>query len=59
MAARILNLQEMTSEEVKALDRKTTCVLLVVSPVEEHGPHLDGQVRAALRRVLYSPRAHT
>ena len=34
MAARLLPLAELTAADVKALDRKTTCVLLVVSPVE-------------------------
>jgi creatinine amidohydrolase len=30
----------MTSADVRALDRERACVVLSVSPVEEHGPHL-------------------
>src|SRR5262249_60621222 len=36
----ILDLAEMTSADVRALDRERACVVLSVSPVEEHGPHL-------------------
>lgn len=36
----ILSLGEMTAREVQSLDRARTCVVLPVSPVEEHGPHL-------------------
>lgn len=56
----ILPLAEMTAKEVDALDRAKTCVLLPVSPVEEHGPHLplgtdfmqaDGMARRLCDRI--------
>lgn len=34
------NLAEMTAMEVKALPRERTCLVLTISPIEEHGPHL-------------------
>lgn len=36
----IISMPEMTSEDVKKLDRARTCVVLTVGPIEEHGPHL-------------------
>ncbi len=36
----ISKLEELTYPQVAALDRATTLILLSVSPVEEHGPHL-------------------
>lgn len=38
--ATILRMQEMTADEVDALDRARTLVIVPISPVEEHGPHL-------------------
>ena len=38
--ANILDLGSMTAFEVDALDRARTTIFLVVSPIEEHGPHL-------------------
>lgn len=35
-----LRMFELTSEDVKALDREKTCITLTISPIEEHGPHL-------------------
>jgi creatinine amidohydrolase len=37
---RILDLVDMTAFEADRLDRARTTVFLVISPVEEHGPHL-------------------
>jgi creatinine amidohydrolase len=53
----ILDLADMTSEEVKKLDRARSCVVLTVSPVEEHGPHLPlandlYEAEAVARRLL-------
>ena len=39
-ATRVLFLDEMTAPQVDALDRQRTCVLISISPIEEHGPHL-------------------
>jgi creatinine amidohydrolase len=36
----VLELARMTAPEVAAIDRTTATVVLVVSPIEEHGPHL-------------------
>lgn len=36
----ILAYGELTSEDVKALNRSKTCFVLCVNPLEEHGPHL-------------------
>lgn len=36
----ILNLEELSHVAVEKLDRNTTLLLLSVSPLEEHGPHL-------------------
>jgi len=56
----ILSLAEMTAPDVGALERSRTCVVLTVSPVEEHGPHLplatdylqaDGVARRLCERI--------
>ncbi|MBI4863705.1 MAG: creatininase family protein [Candidatus Riflebacteria bacterium] len=36
----VLKLEELSWKQLDALDRETTLVVLPVSPVEEHGPHL-------------------
>ncbi|HEV2245140.1 MAG TPA: creatininase family protein, partial [Terriglobia bacterium] len=36
----IFRLEELTYTQVEALDRARVAVLLSVSPLEEHGPHL-------------------
>src|SRR5713226_4002699 len=36
----ILKLEDLPYTQVAALDRETTLLLLSVSPIEEHGPHL-------------------
>lgn len=38
MSVRLL--EEMSTRELDALDRERTVILLTVSPLEEHGPHL-------------------
>ncbi len=36
----VLKLEELTWKQLDSLDRKKTIFFLVVSPIEEHGPHL-------------------
>lgn len=36
----VLKLEELTWKKLDSLDRKKTMFFLVVSPIEEHGPHL-------------------
>ncbi|HEX7233027.1 MAG TPA: creatininase family protein, partial [Candidatus Binatia bacterium] len=36
----IYHVQEMNTEQIKALDREKTAVLLPVGILEEHGPYL-------------------
>jgi creatinine amidohydrolase len=36
----MLELSDMTAPQVDDLDRERTCVVLSISPIEEHGPHL-------------------
>jgi creatinine amidohydrolase len=43
-------LEELSSPALDALDRARTVVLLVVSPLEEHGPHLPLGVDAFAAR---------
>jgi hypothetical protein len=61
--AQIYHVQEMNTEQIKALEREKTVVLLPVGILEEHGPYLpslsDGYItahtqgnRAATARVL-------
>ena len=38
--ANILRLEDQTSAELAALDRSHCLLILVVAPVEQHGPHL-------------------
>jgi creatinine amidohydrolase len=38
--AQIYNVKEMNTEQIKALDREKTVVLLPVGILEEHGPYL-------------------
>ena len=40
MAGRVYDMADMTYEELNALDRDRTLVLLGVSPVEVHGTHM-------------------
>lgn len=56
----ILELAQMTAADVAGLDRRTSCVVITVSPIEEHGPHLplatdiieaDAVARRLLARV--------
>jgi creatinine amidohydrolase len=44
--ARIRKLEELSSPALAALDRARTVVILTVSPLEEHGPHLPVGVDA-------------
>lgn len=48
----VFRLEEMSSEALDRLDRARTVVLLTVSPLEEHGPHLPVGVDALLGRHL-------
>lgn len=59
--AGVLRIEELSAPELDALDRARTAVFLVVSPVEEHGPHLplgtdifeaDAVARRLARRIL-------
>ena len=43
-------LEEMSSRALDALDRERTMILLVASPLEEHGPHLPVGVDAFAAR---------
>jgi creatinine amidohydrolase len=45
-------LEEMSSPALDALDRERTIILLVASPLEEHGPHLPVGVDAFTARHL-------
>lgn len=40
MSLQILQLTEMSWVELEALDKDHSCILLPLSPIEEHGPHL-------------------
>lgn len=40
MSPRIQQLTEMSWVELEALDKDHSCILLPLSPIEEHGPHL-------------------
>ncbi|WP_136806573.1 creatininase family protein [Desulfosediminicola flagellatus] len=40
MSPRIQQLTEMSWVEIEALDKDKTVILLPISPIEEHGPHL-------------------
>jgi creatinine amidohydrolase/Fe(II)-dependent formamide hydrolase-like protein len=55
-SAQILRMAEMTTEDVRALDRSRTVVLLPGGILEEHGPYLpsftDGYLNEALTRSL-------
>jgi len=48
----VRRLEEMSSFEIDRLDRERTVVLLAVSPLEEHGPHLPVGVDAFTARHL-------
>lgn len=48
----VFRLEEMSSEALDRLDRARTVILLTVSPLEEHGPHLPVGVDALLGRHL-------
>ena len=39
-SSRILHLLDLSWPEVEELDKQRSCVLLPLSPIEEHGPHL-------------------
>src|SRR5207247_7353502 len=45
-------LEEMSSPALDALDRARTAVILTVSPLEEHGPHLPVGVDAITARYF-------
>lgn len=57
-SAQVLRVAELTSEEIHALDRATTVVILPGGILEQHGPHLpsfsDGYVNRAY--AVPSPR---
>lgn len=40
MSSRIHYLSDLSWVEVEALNKDQTCVLVPLSPIEEHGPHL-------------------
>ena len=46
----VLRLEEMSTPELEAMDRSRTVVVLSVSPLEEHGPHLPIGVDAFAAR---------
>jgi len=46
----VYRLEEMSSPALDKLDRASTVVLLTVSPLEEHGPHLPVGVDAFAAR---------
>ena len=46
----VYRLEEMSTPALDALDRKRTAVILTVSPLEEHGPHLPVGVDAFAAR---------
>jgi creatinine amidohydrolase len=56
----LVSLAELTAMEVRQLQRERTCLILTVSPIEEHGPHLplntdiieaDGMARRLCQRL--------
>ncbi|HVQ75624.1 MAG TPA: creatininase family protein [Candidatus Binatia bacterium] len=48
----VFRLEEMSSEALDRLDRDRTVVILTVSPLEEHGPHLPLGVDAFVGRYF-------
>lgn len=44
--------QEMTTEEITALDRERTIALLPIAAIEQHGPHLPVYVDACINQGL-------
>src|SRR5262249_37596022 len=53
----VRRLEEMSTPALDALDRARTVVVLTVSPLEEHGPHLPVGVDAIAARPLPARRA--
>jgi creatinine amidohydrolase len=46
MAGRIYNIEKLSYPQIEALDRDRTVVIIAISPLEEHGPHLPVGVDA-------------
>ena len=51
-AAQVLHLAEMTADEIEALDRSTTVLIVPGGILEQHGPHLPSFSDGYINRVI-------
>lgn len=56
MAGKIYNLVKLSYPQIEALDREKTVLIIAISPLEEHGPHLPVGVDA-LNAYFFAKRA--